>query len=165
MTTPATAKIFENGSAQAVRLPKSFQFEVDEVEILRRGDEVICANHARACPRQPEHVLGPGCSVNPACRPALRAACPHAAGGLETSVCLAATDRQEDAFPPPAHPVPSTGACYGLPSMVASLQFHPKADGFSITYTSVFQLSVRPAECSAVPIKTRDAPADVQFRP
>ena len=75
MTTPATAKIFENGSAQAVRLPKSFQFEVDEVEILRRGDEVICANHARACPRQPEHVLGPGCSVNPACRPALRVAC------------------------------------------------------------------------------------------
>jgi antitoxin VapB len=41
MTTPATAKIFKNGNSQAVRLPKSFQFDVDEVEILRRGDEII----------------------------------------------------------------------------------------------------------------------------
>jgi antitoxin VapB len=41
MTAPATAKIFKNGNSQAVRLPKSFQFDVDEVEILRRGDEVI----------------------------------------------------------------------------------------------------------------------------
>jgi antitoxin VapB len=41
MTTSATAKIFKNGNSQAVRLPKSFQFDVDEVEILRRGDEVI----------------------------------------------------------------------------------------------------------------------------
>ena len=41
MTTPATAKIFKNGNSQAVRLPKSFQFDVTEVEILRRGDEVI----------------------------------------------------------------------------------------------------------------------------
>jgi antitoxin VapB len=41
MTTRATAKIFKNGNSQAVRLPKSFQFDVDEVEILRRGDEVI----------------------------------------------------------------------------------------------------------------------------
>jgi len=69
MTTPATAKIFENGSAQAVRLPKSFQFEVDEVEILRRGDEVICANHARACPRQSEHVSGPRAQCQPRLSP------------------------------------------------------------------------------------------------
>jgi antitoxin VapB len=41
MTTVATAKIFKNGNSQAVRLPKSFQFDVDVVEILRRGDEVI----------------------------------------------------------------------------------------------------------------------------
>jgi antitoxin VapB len=41
MTTPTTAKIFKNGNSQAVRLPKSFQFDVDEVEILRRGDEIV----------------------------------------------------------------------------------------------------------------------------
>lgn len=41
MTIRATARIFGNGNSQAVRLPKSFQFDVDEVEILRRGDEVI----------------------------------------------------------------------------------------------------------------------------
>jgi len=36
-----TAKIFRNGNSQAVRLPKAFQFDTDEVEILKRGDEVI----------------------------------------------------------------------------------------------------------------------------
>ena len=36
-----TAKLFHNGNSQAVRLPKAFQFEGNEVEILRRGDEVI----------------------------------------------------------------------------------------------------------------------------
>jgi antitoxin VapB len=35
------AKIFKSGNSQAVRLPKSFQFDVSEVQILRRGDEVI----------------------------------------------------------------------------------------------------------------------------
>lgn len=36
-----TAKVFKNGNSQAVRLPKAFSFDVDEVEILRRGDEII----------------------------------------------------------------------------------------------------------------------------
>lgn len=36
-----TAKLFQNGNSQAVRLPKAFQFDGTEVEILRRGDEVI----------------------------------------------------------------------------------------------------------------------------
>ncbi|MBW2106504.1 MAG: antitoxin [Deltaproteobacteria bacterium] len=36
-----TAKIFQNGNSQAVRLPKEFQFDTSEVQILRRGDEVI----------------------------------------------------------------------------------------------------------------------------
>jgi antitoxin VapB len=35
------AKIFKSGNSQAVRLPKEFRFQVDEVEILRRGDEII----------------------------------------------------------------------------------------------------------------------------
>ena len=36
-----TTKIFNNGNSQAVRLPREFRFDVDEVEILRRGDEII----------------------------------------------------------------------------------------------------------------------------
>jgi len=36
-----TAKIFKSGNSQAVRLPKEFQFNVPEVEIFRRGDEVV----------------------------------------------------------------------------------------------------------------------------
>lgn len=35
------ARIFQSGNSQAVRLPKEFRFDVEEVEILRRGDEVI----------------------------------------------------------------------------------------------------------------------------
>lgn len=36
-----TAKLFMTGRSQAVRLPKAFRFEGSEVEIFRRGDEVI----------------------------------------------------------------------------------------------------------------------------
>ena len=36
-----TAKIFKTGTFQAVRLPEEFQFDVPEVEIFRRGDEVV----------------------------------------------------------------------------------------------------------------------------
>jgi antitoxin VapB len=37
----ATTKVFRSGNSQAVRLPKEFQFDVGEVEIYRRGDEVV----------------------------------------------------------------------------------------------------------------------------
>ena len=36
-----TAKIFKSGNSQAVRLPKAYQFNVSEVQILRRGEEII----------------------------------------------------------------------------------------------------------------------------
>lgn len=36
-----TAKLFMTGRSQAVRLPKEFRFEGSEVEIFRRGDEVV----------------------------------------------------------------------------------------------------------------------------
>jgi len=36
-----TTKIDRSGALQSVRLPEGFQFDVDEVEIMRRGDEVI----------------------------------------------------------------------------------------------------------------------------
>jgi antitoxin VapB len=35
------AKVFQSGNSQAVRLPKEFRFETDEVEIFRRGDEIV----------------------------------------------------------------------------------------------------------------------------
>ena len=37
----AVARIFQSGNSQAVRLPKEFRFDVDEVEIYRRGDEIV----------------------------------------------------------------------------------------------------------------------------
>jgi len=36
-----TAKVFRSGNSQAVRLPKEFRFKGKEVEILRRGEEVV----------------------------------------------------------------------------------------------------------------------------
>jgi antitoxin VapB len=36
-----TAKLFRNGRSQAVRLPKEFRFEGDEVRIRRVGKKVI----------------------------------------------------------------------------------------------------------------------------
>lgn len=36
-----TAKIFENGRSQAVRLPKKFRFDVEEVVVQQLGDAVL----------------------------------------------------------------------------------------------------------------------------
>jgi len=36
-----TAKLFKHGGSQAVRLPKAFRFDGDEVVIAKRGDSVI----------------------------------------------------------------------------------------------------------------------------
>jgi antitoxin VapB len=38
---PQIAKVVQSGNSQAVRLPKDFRFEVDEVEVSREGDAVI----------------------------------------------------------------------------------------------------------------------------
>jgi len=35
------AKIFKSGNSQAVRLPREFRLDVSEVEIFRRGDELV----------------------------------------------------------------------------------------------------------------------------
>lgn len=43
-------RIFKSGNSQAVRLPKQFRFHVDEVEILRRGNEIVL--------REPRRNLG-----------------------------------------------------------------------------------------------------------
>ena len=44
------ARIFKSGNSQAVRLPKQFRFHVKEVEILRRGHEIVL--------REPKRNLG-----------------------------------------------------------------------------------------------------------
>lgn len=36
-----TAKVFSNGRSQAVRLPKAFRFDTDEVYIRQVGDEIV----------------------------------------------------------------------------------------------------------------------------
>lgn len=38
---PARAKLLRNGRSQAVRLPKDFRFDGDEVSIRREGETVI----------------------------------------------------------------------------------------------------------------------------
>jgi antitoxin VapB len=37
----ATARVFRSGNSQAVRLPKQFRLKSKEVEIFRRGDEIV----------------------------------------------------------------------------------------------------------------------------
>lgn len=34
-------RVFKSGNSQAVRIPQEFQFDVDELEIFKRGDEII----------------------------------------------------------------------------------------------------------------------------
>lgn len=42
-----TAKVFWSGRSQAVRLPKEYRFDVDELRIRRRGSAVILEPLAR----------------------------------------------------------------------------------------------------------------------
>jgi antitoxin VapB len=37
----ATARVFKSGNSQAVRLPKEFRLRGKDVEIFRRGDELV----------------------------------------------------------------------------------------------------------------------------
>ena len=41
-----TAKLFQNGQSQAVRLPKEFRFEGDQVYIQRVGSAVVLLPYA-----------------------------------------------------------------------------------------------------------------------
>jgi antitoxin VapB len=47
----ATTRVFKSGNSQAVRLPKQFQFRGKEVEIFRRGDEVVLREKQRGLER------------------------------------------------------------------------------------------------------------------
>lgn len=48
---PQYAKVFRSGNSQAVRLPKDFRFDVEEVEISREGDAVILRSRQGASTR------------------------------------------------------------------------------------------------------------------
>jgi antitoxin VapB len=37
----ATARVFQSGNSQAVRLPREFRVSGKELEIFRRGDEIV----------------------------------------------------------------------------------------------------------------------------
>jgi antitoxin VapB len=47
----ATARVFRSGNSQAVRLPKEFRFNSTEVEIFRRGDEIVLREKAKGLGR------------------------------------------------------------------------------------------------------------------
>jgi antitoxin VapB len=38
---PATARVFQSGNSQAVRLPKEFRLTSKEVQIFRRGGDIV----------------------------------------------------------------------------------------------------------------------------
>jgi antitoxin VapB len=42
----ATARVFKSGNSQAVRLPKKFRVKASELEIFRRGEEIVLREKA-----------------------------------------------------------------------------------------------------------------------
>ncbi|MDQ2633351.1 MAG: antitoxin [Pseudomonadota bacterium] len=44
---PCYARVFQSGNSQAVRLPKEFRLDADEVEIAREGDAIILRPHVQ----------------------------------------------------------------------------------------------------------------------
>jgi antitoxin VapB len=47
----ATARVFRSGNSQAVRLPKEYRLMGTEVEIFRRGDEIVLREQAEGLVR------------------------------------------------------------------------------------------------------------------
>ena len=43
-----TAKIFKSGNSQAVRIPKEFKLEGDEVEIVKKGEALVLRPRKRS---------------------------------------------------------------------------------------------------------------------
>jgi antitoxin VapB len=46
-----TARVFKSGNSQAVRLPKEFRLLGKDVEIFRRGDEIVLREKGRGMVR------------------------------------------------------------------------------------------------------------------
>lgn len=53
-----TAKVFRSGNSQTVRLPKEFRFTGKEVEIFRRGEEIILREKSTGMARAFEILAG-----------------------------------------------------------------------------------------------------------
>jgi antitoxin VapB len=47
----ATARVFRSGNSQAVRLPKEFRLKSKEVEIFRRGGEIVLREKGKGLAR------------------------------------------------------------------------------------------------------------------
>jgi antitoxin VapB len=54
----AKARVFKSGNSQAVRLPKDFRLNSSEVEIFRRGDEIVLRERPRSMARAFELLAG-----------------------------------------------------------------------------------------------------------
>ena len=39
--SPAIARVFQSGNSQAVRLPKQFRFRSKQVQVFRRGNDIV----------------------------------------------------------------------------------------------------------------------------
>ena len=53
-----TARVFRSGNSQAVRLPKQFRLKSKEVEIFRRGDEIVLREKDKNLARAFELLAG-----------------------------------------------------------------------------------------------------------
>lgn len=54
----ATARVFRSGNSQAVRLPKEFRLKSKEVEIFRRGEEIVLRERRGVMARAFEILAG-----------------------------------------------------------------------------------------------------------
>lgn len=46
-----TARVFKSGNSQAVRLPKEFRVKTRELQIFRRGEEIVLREPAKGLSR------------------------------------------------------------------------------------------------------------------
>ena len=61
----ATARVFRSGNSQAVRLPKAYRLQGTEVEIFRRGDEIVLREKAEGLVRAFDILAGLSADVLP----------------------------------------------------------------------------------------------------
>lgn len=54
----STARVFRSGNSQAVRLPKQFRLKSKEVDISRRGDEIVLKERKQDMARAFELLAG-----------------------------------------------------------------------------------------------------------
>jgi len=47
LSSMAITKVFRSGNSQAVRIPRQFHFDAEQVEILRRGNEIVLRERPR----------------------------------------------------------------------------------------------------------------------